>query len=66
MKKSLSQRVKDLLVSIPQDKRLHNTLICNASCAPKPEDRGVVRKRERESEIEWESKSQKKEQQIKS
>lgn len=64
MKKSLSQRVKDLLVSIPQDKRLHNTLICNASCAPKPEDRGVVRKRE--SELEWESKSQKKEQQIKS
>lgn len=64
MKKSLSQRVKDLLVSIPQDKRLHNTLICNASCAPKPEQRGVVR---REREKEWESKSQKKkEQQIKS
>jgi len=30
MKKSLSQRVKDLLLSIPQDERLHNTLICNA------------------------------------
>lgn len=66
MKKSLSQRVKDLLVSIPQDKRLHNTLICNASCAPKPEHRGVVWKRERERNRVGEQEPKKKEQQIKS